>query len=529
MHMLRHLRDPAALRRNELVGHLFSRARTEVSPRRAMVREAARLRQLVQHAAEALRDDATAGDDVHRLRQYEIVLRCDLGNESRDEVMHGLGISRRQFYRDRNAACAYIAEYIANETRRIERPPAVATDLFAAGLACARNLRHIGETQSCDRMLRELLSSPAPARKKVAAWTTLIDLLSDDSRGEDAARELREFRNYGRSHSESSLTAMETSRITALLEPSVLWALGDERAALDADIATGEALSAISRSMNDITIAFAVKSHLSRAQRAFFVGDYAGSHGNVGQAGELMDRCGDLPLALRLQYLLMDGDRKVFSPGRLAEAHGLFAEAARLAQEHGYLEYLSIALGDLALYAQTYGDLEGATRHAKDSMALARRGAPTAIRGHVLLHSAELAFENGQARRSIELAVEAQECFPDRGIGASVSWYHIARGRLLSHAYSGALEAAETLRRIASAGNNQRMLGSGLRLLAQAYHGLGEMRGALEHIDEAISVLQRFGQPFSLRAAYLTSANITGRAEHKRMASEIAASFQLSA
>jgi tetratricopeptide (TPR) repeat protein len=529
MHMLRHLGDPHALRRNTLVAPLFSSARSERSPRRAFARECERLRKLVESAAEALRSDDGAGDAPVRERQYQILRRCDLDREPRETVMRDLGISRRQYYRDRSAACEYVTQYLVKELRPVEHSPIVAIDLFTAGHERARTLRHAGEVERSIGALRDLIAQPVSALKRTSAWIALVELLNDDGRGEEASRELSELRRFALTRSQSSTLSQQLQQLVALQEGSVMWALGEEGKALDADEATQAALQGLARPNDSLIAAAVIKSYLSRAQRAFLVGDYDASNKEIARAGELMERCENLPLAHRLQFLLLDGDRRIFSPEEIRDAQRPLAEVASAAQAQGNLEYLSVALGDLALFAQTYGDLDTAISYSRESVSLARHAAPRGIRGHLLLNSAEVAYERGHARESIALATEAQNCFPESGVGASVSWYHIARALLLVRDYAGACEAAEKLRQNAMRGGNRRLLGSGLRLLAQAYHSLGAADDAREHIDAAISVLKRFGHPFALRAVYSSSAKITGRAEHSRMAREISATFKLSA
>ena len=141
MHMLRHLDDVMALRRNPLVAPLFGRARSERSPRRALAQQTQRLRSIVEAASEALRNDETAGDSILRDRKYHILRRCDLQREDRETVMRDLGISRRQFYRDRAAACEYVAGYVVAQLRGSERPPVFVVDINEAGHERARALR----------------------------------------------------------------------------------------------------------------------------------------------------------------------------------------------------------------------------------------------------------------------------------------------------------------------------------------------------------------------------------------------------
>lgn len=521
MHMLRHLRDPAELRRNPLVAPLFAGAAVHRAPRRALIDSAKHLLTIVRDAVEALRMDTGAGDAEHRARQYRILNDCDINGRSRDDVMKQLGISRRQFYRDRKDACEYVAKYIAAQIQQIARPAIVTVDMFSTNLARARTLRHTGLIEKSAGALRELIVETRSCRKKASAWFSLIDLLADDNRPNEAAHEFAGLRAFAGSFADSSANGNELGRMMAVYEPSLIWALGDEREAVAKDARAAVDLHRLARSADQDVRAFSIAAYLSRGHRGFLVGDFESSNDEIDRAGDLMSNTEGVPDSIPLRFMLLDAERKIFTPGAAARARDTLAVAVQLASDRGYIEMLAMALDELALLSQNFNDLQDATKYVRDAVALAERGVTANVRGTILLHAAELAAESRHALRSIELAEEGRGCFPQRGIGASIAWYHVARGRLLMRAFNDARYAAEQLYRNASIGGNQRLIGSGLRLLAQAYAGLGQQKAAQDHIEAAVSVLERFGHPYALRAAYRTSAKITGRAAHFKRAAEI--------
>jgi hypothetical protein len=100
--VLRELDDERALRASPLLSHISKEALGHD-----------RLRAHILRALEQL-DPGSRSDpeSARHLRQYAILLRCDLERAPHKQVAAALGLSRRQFYRDRRAALLSFAKYL---------------------------------------------------------------------------------------------------------------------------------------------------------------------------------------------------------------------------------------------------------------------------------------------------------------------------------------------------------------------------------------------------------------------------------
>jgi hypothetical protein len=101
--LLRSLDDVVAVSQNPLVAELFDMKldeRTHLSVREAVLQ-----------AVDALLPDGRVHSDaaIHRKRQYEIIKRYDLADDSMQDVIRCLSIERSQFYRERASALEWLS------------------------------------------------------------------------------------------------------------------------------------------------------------------------------------------------------------------------------------------------------------------------------------------------------------------------------------------------------------------------------------------------------------------------------------
>jgi hypothetical protein len=101
--LLRSLDDVVAVSQNPLVADLFDTTLDEQM--HLSVRDA------VLQAVEALLPDDRVHSDaaIHRRRQYEIIRRYDLADDSMQDVIRYLCIERSQFYRERASALEWLS------------------------------------------------------------------------------------------------------------------------------------------------------------------------------------------------------------------------------------------------------------------------------------------------------------------------------------------------------------------------------------------------------------------------------------
>jgi hypothetical protein len=128
-HLLRNLYHPVALRRDALANaiRLFHRQNPASRPfDETDIRLVQRFALWCVTALDA--EQHTLRGALQRRRQRVIIEHYDIGGQPRDHVASGLGISLRQFYRERQIALQRLADSIADALRLGERNGAVHSD-----------------------------------------------------------------------------------------------------------------------------------------------------------------------------------------------------------------------------------------------------------------------------------------------------------------------------------------------------------------------------------------------------------------
>jgi hypothetical protein len=112
-HLFRHLGDAPALRQNPLTGSFFERAKTSRSTHAVV----ADIRGAIHEAAaRCYRDDVNAGQPARAEHQLAIV-KAICAHVPAKQSMAQLGLSSRQYYRDRVAICRRVAKLVASAQR----------------------------------------------------------------------------------------------------------------------------------------------------------------------------------------------------------------------------------------------------------------------------------------------------------------------------------------------------------------------------------------------------------------------------
>ena len=128
-HLLRNLYHPVALRRDTLANaiRLFHRQTPATRPfDETDIRLVQRFALWCVTALDA--EQHTLRGALQRRRQRVIIEHYDIGGQPRDHVASGLGISLRQFYRERQVALQRLADSIADALRLQERNAATGTE-----------------------------------------------------------------------------------------------------------------------------------------------------------------------------------------------------------------------------------------------------------------------------------------------------------------------------------------------------------------------------------------------------------------
>jgi hypothetical protein len=521
-HLLRHLDDPAGLRANALVGPLFEQV--EGGSRTSTV--LGKVQDLVGRCAEQLRTDADGPESRERReRQYRILTRCDLGSEQRDAVAADLGLSRRQFYRERKEASEYLARFVAEYVReRLAQTQHVRLDRFALEVARAKALRLAGEAPGSERVLRDLIASANGFVSKVEPWCNLIDLLVNDNRSAEARSELEQLRKDLANASDLPREAAIESRARVDMQVAgYLWYQGRMREALALDERAEGDLAAMARSLNPAAREFFVKARIRQAICGLMIGTLEQARLRLEEARAMLVS-DDLPLALRIEFLIIYGSLKEHAGGS-DEAMPLVGEALNLARRHGLVELVIDAVSGLSSTAQVRGDHVASKRFAYDILPVAEQSG-LAMQQGVLLNVAAISEASlGKHEAAVDLARRARAVLSQDSLESIYSSLAEAQASVTIRDFGAASGAAQAAYAAASGIRSDRLGGTALRLLAESAAGLGHAQEAQERIVGAIAALEREGPPFALLQAYQAAAKITGDRRFRRTAAELAAAL----
>jgi tetratricopeptide (TPR) repeat protein len=524
-HLLRHLDDPQALSRNPLVVPLFDQGN---GAGRLTAEALNRIQTAIRQCAEQLRGDSRSGDRESRERQYQILLRCDLGREAHLVVAASLALSRRQFYRERRQASEYLAHFLVEYARRTAvRPQAVSIDRFSLESARAKFLRMAGEVRGAQEALRDLVAAADGVEKRIEPWCALVDLLINCNRIGEAELELE--RAQAELEAETSLQKEARSRCQARIDmqrASYLYFQGLMHDAAELDGRMEGTIVAMSRSQRPDAREFFVATRVRQALCDVMSGTIQRARHNIEQVGSLLASVGDVPPDLRATYLIASGSIRDHVPGGSDEAFAMLSEALALAQRQG-LTYLVIeAMSALSNNAQGRGDFATGIRYIHEILPVAERFALPSQHGMLLNAAAISEASLGHHEAAVGLASRARKVLSPNSLESIYSNLAEAQARLSTRGFALAGRAARQAFDSAARIRSDRLAGTALRLMAESSDGLGRSADAREYVLAALERLEREGPPVALLQAYQAAGRITGERRLRVRASELATALK---
>jgi hypothetical protein len=524
-HVLRHLDDPLALRDNPLVAPLFEGAGAALRPATVLDTVA----ELVRSCAEQLRAETNGAREhaVRRERQYQILVRCDLESEPHETVAADLALSRRQFYRERKEAAQYLAQFLQQAvSERVARSQEVRLDRFALEVARAKALRLAGEPGASERILRDLVvADDEDVARRVEPWCHLVDLLVNDNRSGEAEHEITRLRAALAGARGLDRAAARDAHVRVEMQVAAhLWFQGRLPAALAVDEREEGGLLEMARSANPAAREFFMRTRIRQALCGLMSGSLTRARGNLEEVRATLD-ADDLPLAPRIEFLIVYGNLKDHAMGDSGEAMNMVFEALDLARRHGLVELVIDAMSGLSSAAQIRGDHQAGRRYVYDILPTAEHAALPAQRGMLLNVAAISEAALGQHKTAVALAHRARSILAGDSLERIYSSLAEAQARVTIGQFAEGGSAAADAQAAAAAIGSDRLSGTALRLLAESAEGLGNLAGARERIVGAIEALEHEGPPFALLQAYRAAARITGEPRYARTAAELAAAI----
>jgi len=514
-HLLRHLNDGAALRKNALVQGLFSTERTRA--RRNDREVLARIKMMVLTVSRGIAEDGALGSRARRW--HEIIVRCDIGGELHKLVADEFGIGMRQFYRERRLARAHLAAELQREIGRASTVTEVRPDAFELVFASLAAMRNLGQTSLAAARAQSVLQSTESREQRIVAGAFAAEVLCDENQHASAQGLIDEMRaELSRmEHGDSRFFEYEL-RVDAA-QARLLWDAGTlQRARV-----LGQKIhEEIERRRNAGGVAFrefAIDTLSRIAWRDLSAGEYGDGERSVALALSILESLSEPSSHARAMTLTSSGTFRNIRADERAAAQ--FVEALEICRRNGLSEDAVAALMALSVCQQLRGALDEALQTALSIAAKAEELCTPVTSGLYYLRLAELQTCAGNAAAAAVYARRASKSVRGVQFAHMVAELIDAEAHLAQGAFALALESASAADDLAAKQVNHRMRGTAQRVIAEALHGLGKTGEAREVIASSVSLLERAGHPFSLHRAYASSSSISGHRTHARYARQI--------
>jgi tetratricopeptide (TPR) repeat protein len=510
-HLLRHLNNLPSLRQNALIAKFFE------DDNLTNYAVHARVREIVANALDLTLAQHGRDDRVRTVRWRAIVLRCDLGGRALKAVAGELGLSERQFFRERHAVHQAMAPHLLREIVALSEPQLLLQDVPSPEeleIEYAASLLSVGDFAGAIRVLEDLTGSSYSFGMRLRAIVELLDVYGRNAPNETIAGLLR------RAHGIAQAAPAVDSAMLAEMLVIETYALGTkQRAPYVANLRSAlERLELLSpnRRVSELSARVA----LALARHALFEdGNMSGCARYVATAKAFLDRTPDSHAAISIAFYELVGDlaRATSGAGGALDAYGN-ALGIALRQRAPY--YIARASTGLASVYCERRDMEQATLHGRNALALAERVRWT--RGVARTESlfADICLWRGDAQGALAWCERTQTRDETEG------WRSV-------HALTAA-EALEQLGRVDEAvhvidrycDDIERegllcYLGIGEQIRARVYARAHRFKEARASIGRSVELLERYGMVSQLARAYDVSARLTKNATHRTRAREL--------
>ena len=506
-HLFRHLGEPVRLRRNPLVRRFFG----DGSGRMTRARDKAALAtimRIIEDGAESMRRiDVEANEGERAYRQHTIVRRTYFERAPIVEVAADLGLSIRQYYRERAVICARIALYVQASDERLSSNPSFSRlDPLRFQMEQAAQRLELGDPEGAVRAYESVLRAGDDVATKIDALCRLADSAAARSADDAAAAYLRDGRRLlendgyelpptarGAARCDIALTASRLAWQTGRAEEAAT-SLADAYALAETIVVEG------GKRVRELSI----EVWLENGQRSADLGNFAAALDDVVRVVELQRARPDLSLRQRSDAIRLRALYEMTSPQPLirpAQSLAPLAEALEFARACGSAKRAVLATASFAV-THRYGNNErGAADAAMRATAMAQHIAAPRFRATVAIIGADALVRTRYWKRGMRILYGAEGSLTAGSLEAVKfkalqSEYHLRCGRFLeSHACAAEAERAARLF------GSRRLQGAALRELAMSAHGFGRLVEARTYVREALAVVDKHGSALS---RYLT-------------------------
>jgi tetratricopeptide (TPR) repeat protein len=463
-------------------------------------------------------------------RQREVVKRYDLSGEPAVEIQRALGISARQFFRDRRAALTELKTLLPN---LLALPTAVAPvpatpprslthacDATLSGRASARSLAQTGNARCLD-VLHELAANATDTTARTDLFLELAELaldFDDDNTARDAVEAVLHVRNNagkleaGLSEYLSGRLARAEARLTescpdaaTKLREAVAWL----RRSVAANPGAVDTRAALLEALGDA------------AALDFEAGNFASAQAASAEAVDIIESFTLWTRPRALEIMAMDVALDACLSGRMDSAIERVSSLLRRAVDSAWSATASRLGADLVGLYSLRGESGMALRWYGRMWPTAVNSARPRDRWSLAMDAAGTYAAAGRPREALAVLSGAKDvttcpprCLPEKHA-------FVASSLLLMGANARALREARTAFRGYAARRVGRGMGDAHRLIAKSCARLGDVAAAREHIDEARRLSERYGVLEGLLCTLHAQAEILQRPKVKAEAQEL--------
>lgn len=517
--LLRNLDVPSRLRQNDLVARCFAGIPEVDDGELAGRTIALRIKAIVVASIASLETDAASS--LRGSRQRSIMERCDLRHEIHSAVAVDLGISLREFYRERRRAMERLAVLVRAELARPSKAVLRTPAAFELDLDRVVNLTRVGDMPAAFLLLESVLRATTSARDYVRACCLGVELAADRGDAAQCREFLAEARRAGASLGETHDASIVSTELE-LGRAMQSWAAGDLTATRSACDHAARGATRISVSGEPEASRLAVTAFLRSATFALAVeenSDLALRH--LGDAGRILDRMAHKPPDLSGELLISLGLSQWYVDGRMTRSLEYLREAVAIMANAQATGMLPVALCYLCESFVMVGNVPEGRIAGSSAMQAAKAIGSAQVWVYACLSMAKVELACGNAETALELISRAGSVDVG-GVSRAATEMAAAEAHLALRRFDSALKLARGIQTREQPGRPQRIAGEALRIAAEAHEGLGNQAAARECIDAAVAILAKCGNQRSKQRAYACSGRVTGRRVHRALAHELA-------
>ena len=457
--------------------------------------------------------------NVHFARQRAIVTRCDLRGEKHAAVAADLGISLREFYRERRRGFERLLANLEANLRESQRPIRTLPSRFELELDRVANFRLVGAFGAAFELLERIASEAPDPLDGVRAWCYGVEIATDIGDNERARRLFARALQHARETGDEMAPIGEVN--LQMASAYVAWNAGNDLAGASVHLErAAKAAERLPPTAERDHVRAAAGALFHRAELSCLHGDPAGALQTLGRARRLIDRLRYKPDDLLGRLFLELGVVHTLVIGGMPRAIEYALEALDVFDCARHAEGVAVASGLLCAALTQCGEFENALALGTMALETARTTGNSKVIADKALLLAQAHALAGDPNVGLRLAREAAT-HGGTALFAVRTPLAIAEALLALGDCEQALSYANEASRYASARAMERYVGTAARIAADAYGALGLPSQAREQADLALSVLSAHGHPHSLARAYTTAQRVGMGGPALRLAQEI--------